>query len=327
MCVTSSPSILSNTKITVAVDVTDSSYHHLVYGNKAVSRGAKKLHKRSVLTLTNDGLVETENEVKSSKNSLIIPIPTTESIIFIDTKSYGNELNKVFEFYENCLQGGKSRPTEVMRSVETVIVGLYTYVHGNSEDILEIAERGEIEVSEELANFYKTNYKGWKLVLCIWEDGIDTSCDPCHIKYKADLFPTDLFIYLMDAHDGNAPKNENVRRDQKVLVSIPGRKSGFSVFVPEGGKALLNIGQKINCSWDLLTKLPLSGDLYYLALNSKFLNNGNLPNGDMWINLTADKKFTTHQLIFTDNNLSENCLDGCTFVFTPPSDENKIKYV
>lgn len=294
MCVSSGKSQMELTKILVAVEEKSNKiFHHLVYGNLASA---------------------------DNKTALLIPIPTTENIEFLDSRPYGEEIFDLFTYYDSCLKADThTRGVGFENKGITVTnVGNYSYTHGHVSHIAEMGKMAGIKITDELEKFYTETYKDWILVFAMWEGAVDNKHEPIHIKYEPNLYPSDLFIYLMDGHDGRAPQSNQVHRDHQILVSIRGKLSGTESLLMKLGKEKFK--NKKPYSDNLKKAIGLSESLYPIWFD-RIYQNGISPNGDLWLNLNVTFENTIHDMVLGGNN----CNDGSTILFTP-TEGNKIQY-
>lgn len=253
MCVTTGDAHLKKT--VEYAGIMENGNHYLIYGNIA------------------------ESKIKD-KNAMPIPIPTSdiESILLHDTRKYGKELNQIADSFIPRSRG-ITRSGNTRGMYKTIKNGNYTSFVGHISHIGEICRNENVKISDELMDFYVRNYEGWSIVVCTWNGDIDAKNEPIHIEYNPNLFPNDLFMYMMDGHDGQKPKNEIRDLDHILLYSIPNAKSGQR--------------NKMNYSETLLNKIPnLNQDLYYIILDNQD------DNGDLWLNLKGtQKEFSLIELI------------------------------
>jgi hypothetical protein len=281
MCVTSAASLMKRTK--EFAGTLPNGNHFLTYANKAES------------------LVE-------GLNSMPIPIPTKnyKSIILHDSRAYGKELNDIAENFE---VRDKSVSKGVLRSgtIEIQYVGNYAMVTGHISSIFEMCEVAGVEISESLGKFYIENYEGWSLVLPCWKGIVDVKNEPIHIEYPADIYPNDLYIYMMDGHDGQIPKNVERDTEHIICISLPDHKSGITdwnnkpFILPEFSSELLSVIPNLN------------RELFGYHINY------DCPNGDLWINIKNPE--------YTLKDKFEKTLDNkdyTKFLFTPSKENSNF---
>ena len=163
MCIVSAEARLSKTKI-MSMEL-DSGRHMLSYANKV-------------------------DNISGKPNSMILAVPgKLKSKWFHDTSEYSDFLKDIEKqagiSYDESMGeyylGMKSKGMR-NRGFESFSVGMYDIMitddidniygfnegpgQGNSNDLLKIENRPEI--SEELLEFFRTQYKGWGFVVCVF---------------------------------------------------------------------------------------------------------------------------------------------------------------
>jgi hypothetical protein len=211
MCVTSARAHLSNTKI---LSVKLGEKHLLAYGNAAQNFSGRP-------------------------NSMILPVPgTMTKEDFHDTTPYGTWLTKMADVFtprSRTLGGdslrGASKGIERGRSVERFKVGMYEVFlahpevdrpmsgktrivdrmvgklgHPVQEALKALPERRRPLVQTDLLEFFDQRYRGWSLVVCVFEGEQAIDAQPIMFTYKPlPAWKDKLFFPAVDSHSGHAP--------------------------------------------------------------------------------------------------------------------------
>ena len=217
MCIVSAEARLSKTKI-MSMEL-DSGRHMLSYANKV-------------------------DNISGKPNSMILAVPgKLKSKWFHDTSEYSDFLkdieNQAGISYDESMGeyylGMKSKGMR-NRGFESFSVGMYDIMitddidniygfnegpgQGNSNDLLKIENRPEI--SEELLEFFRTQYKGWSFVVCVFDGRKTMESQPIAFEYE----PFDnnwLYFPTMDCHTGGAPDlNEKITMEHSLIYEYPG---------------------------------------------------------------------------------------------------------
>jgi len=248
-----------------------------------ITSAEAKLSKTRILSLPLDNgrhLLSYSNKVKNlsgKPNSMILPVPGE---LNQDWFSVTTEYNKFLEEIENqayrkehLTRGLKSKG---MLSIEEFEVGFYKVITTNSIDALReklntLNEAQRPEISDELLDFFKNNYKGWNFVVCIFAETKEMESQPIMFEYKPFHYEW-IYYPMMDSHTGEAPNlNEDVRVDHTLILEHTGLKEG-------------NI-RSVKFSQDVPEKLR----------RRKFVSTkwkGRMKNGDMYININLLKEKT-----------------------------------
>lgn len=242
MCMVSAEARLTKTKIlSMALD---NGRHLLAYTNKAKNLSGKV-------------------------NSMILPIPgTLEKEWFYNTTEYNNFLDNIHKQAEVSRFRSAGVSKGLSRSFEQFEVGFYKIVTTNDIDMLRehlsgLHESQRPDISDELLNFFKTQYKGWSFVVCIFSGDKEMDAQPIMFEYKPFSYDT-IYYPTMDSHTGGAPDlNEDVDMDHTIIVD----HIGLEKFVPN-----VNFSQEVP---EILKRRKFVA----LKFKSKFKN------GDMYLSL------------------------------------------
>lgn len=243
MCIVSAQAKLSKTKIlSMALD---NGNHYLAYGNKAQNLSGKQ-------------------------NSMILAIPgELRREWFENTKDY----NKFLLDIENQAEISFTLSLGVRsKGIERFTIGMYTVlITDDIEELFKVNHDPNVDlnlISEELKSFFKTHYKGWSFVICVFDGSETMDSQPIAFQYK----PFDynwLYFPTMDSHTGGAPDlKEMVEMDHTLMYEYPGlldrvvQNVKFRQEVPE----LLKRRNYVSTKWDTLFE---NGDMY---LNLEELN-------------------------------------------------------
>ncbi len=238
-----------------------------------------KLTKTKILSMALDNgrhLLSYANEAKNlsgKTNSMILPIPgKVDKKWFYDTTEYKDFLGDIHKQADVELNmylsaGSKSRGI----SFDEFEVGFYKVVTTNDVDTLvEILGVYGPEISSELMEFFKTQYKGWSFVCCIFDGDKKMDAQPIMFEYEPFEYNY-VYFPMMDSHTGGAPSlNSNVQVDHTLITEYPGvsenmiGKVKFSQEVPE----ILKRRKFVSTKWK---QEMINGDMYIDIgeLNSK----------------------------------------------------------
>jgi len=244
-----------------------------------------KLSKTRILSLPLDNgrhLLSYSNKVENTSgkvNSMILPIPGE---LNQDWFSVTTEYNKFLEEIEEQAyteeyrsRGVKSKSVEYL-SFEEFEVGFYKVITTNDIEALRerlstLDARQRPEISDELLNFFKTNYEGWSFVVCIFSGDKEMEAQPIMFEYKPFHYEW-IYYPMMDSHTGGAPNlNEDVSVDHTLIIEHIGLKEGET------------------------TKVKFSQDVPEKLRRRKFVSTkwkGRMKNGDMYININLLKEKT-----------------------------------
>lgn len=201
MCVTLTSAHLSNTLIyAAAVEHQGSLAHVLAYQNQAAS---------------------------DSPNAMILPIPTNEELgesNIIDTQKarwFLKDMAAPAVMYRGGTKGGRDLVLGSSSYVKVFDSGSYTVVIASDataipEALERVAEnRRPIINNPGFFEEYGKLYPGWPIAVCCWSGKIEA--EPLLMWYRP-KFPEEVFFPTVDAHDGSAPRNQEVKRDHTLIL-------------------------------------------------------------------------------------------------------------
>lgn len=171
-------------------------------------------------------LIAYSNDVQNlsnRKNSMIFAVPGDISQKdFYDTTKYADFLEelsaKAQDLYAS--KGIKSRGS-TLNAIESFKLGIYDIKLGKTKDLIDyIANSSGLSISQSLLNFYIEKYPNDTLVMCEFDNDKKSSAQPIMFKYTPFNYDV-LYFPMMDAHDGNAPKDKSVDRDHTVIWHHP----------------------------------------------------------------------------------------------------------
>lgn len=233
-----------------------------------------KLTKTKIMSMAIDNgrhLIAYSNKAKNTSgrvNSMILPIPgKLDKSWFYDTTSYNDFLDDIrkqstIEMYLSL--GMRSKGID--RSFESFEVGFYKIVTTNDIDSLKehlstLDDSQRPEISDELLDFFKSHYKGWSFVVCIFSGNKEMDAQPIMFEYEPFDYNT-VYFPTMDSHTGGAPDlTEKVKMDHTIILNHSGLneskvpKLKFSQDVPEILKRRKFVAYKYKESL-------INGDLY-----------------------------------------------------------------
>lgn len=207
MCISLRASHMAQTKIFVSsVRMPDGDIEHVLgYSNKASTTGA---------------------------NAMVLPIPALElpeKSNFYDMRGEGTT------FFEAYFEKHKPRYRSVSKNrrdmsfgkgYDIVETGSYTVIVADSANNIQRALRGGSipshkipkEFPREIISGMESYYKGWPILVCLFEG--DINAEPILVRYKP-MRPDFRFIPMMDSHDGKSfTPGAPVNRDHSILVGI-----------------------------------------------------------------------------------------------------------
>jgi len=253
MCITSAEALLSGTRI---------------YAGEARRRG-QLVH-----------VLAYQNSAKSlvrGPNAMILPLPAAvmpgrDNVL--DTRGYKDFLKSICNatMDPNAPRAASARGIAGKGMADVFNVGSYTVVLASSaaqvpEALTRVPPEKRPAINEEVLSSFTANYPGWPLAVCCWDGSIEA--EPLLWWYEP-ISTEVLFAPGLDAHDGKAPRKQQVKVDAIVCFGSTLRPVGETPVtyrdVPE----------------DVAQFLPPS------AVGEKIT--GAMPNGDYWYptqNLTA----------------------------------------
>jgi hypothetical protein len=186
MCVSSNPSVMSNTRLYAGEAEVEGKYAHvLAYQNKAQTRGP---------------------------NAMILPLPARGDLgpkNMLDTREYRGFLDDISEATRHVTRGSRSMKSSygIAQRAQVFDVGSYTVVLAKSPDevpeaLALVPEAKRPTISQEMLDSFAQNYPSWPLAVCCWDGTIDA--EPLLWWYEPRV-PEVLFAPALDAHDGRAP--------------------------------------------------------------------------------------------------------------------------
>lgn len=217
-------------------------------------------------------LLSYSNKVKNlsgKPNSMILPIPgKVDKDWFYNTTEYNKFMNDIerdtnTHLYRSAGILSKSKSL----SFDEFELGFYKVITSNDIDrlkyrLLEFDESQRPEISEELLNFFKSNYEGWSFVVCIFSGNKEMEAQPIMFEYEPFEYNW-IYFPTMDSHTGGAPDlNEDVRMDHALILDQRGLDESkvsavkFSQELPEILKRRKYVTHQLKLA------LP-NGDIYY----------------------------------------------------------------
>jgi len=264
MCITSASARLSNTKI-LSMEL-NSGRHILSYSNKV------------------------EN-ISGRPNSMILAVPgKLKEKWFHDTSKYPDFLKDIekkaaITFDESLgnmslsmKRGARSKGFSRFNlgMYDVMITDDIDNIYGEGNDLFKVEARPEI--SEELLKFFRTQYKGWSFVICVFSGRESMDSQPITFEYE----PFDnnwLYFPTMDCHTGEAP---SLKKSVKMEHSLMYEYTGLANRIVNDMKFTQKVPQKFLRRNYVSTKW---GD--------------NMVNGDMYLHLpTLYKRTTKHELCY-----------------------------
>lgn len=257
MCIVSAEAKLSSTRI-LSMPV-GKGRHVLAYSNKAKNMSGKT-------------------------NAMILPVPgKLKQKWFKDTTKYNKFLEDIErDAYINMYRskGIKERGMKksASRGFEQFSVGMYDVmitddidnIYGVEYDALKPEKRPEI--SEELLNFFRTQYAGWSFVICMFDGAKEMESQPVMFEYKPFDYNT-IYFPTMDCHTGGAPDlKADVKMDHTLMFDYPGLEGKW---VP-----------KVKFKQEIPEKLKRRS-----FISTKWKNK--MKNGDMYMNVSNLEKVSS----------------------------------
>jgi hypothetical protein len=207
MCITVNEAKLSKTKI-LSLPI-DNGRHFIAYSNKVINTSGKP-------------------------NAMILPIPgNTKPEWFHNTEKYKGFIDEIIDKcqmkkYEGWEERGfLSKGLSDELSFETFELGMYTVglakdFSGIREFIDQLPEEKRPEISEELKEFFETQYAGWSFAVCVF--GSDKAIDAQPIAFEYEPFAYNLIYFpTVDSHNGKAPNlNDFVDVDHTFIYEHTG---------------------------------------------------------------------------------------------------------
>ena len=208
MCITLEPAKLSKTKILSFRK--DDGNHILAYANKVKNTSGKP-------------------------NAMILPVPgTLSSGMFYNTKDYNNFLDDIEKAITPRTRG-LSMTKGISIGVEDFTLGMYRIlisknIYSIKEVLDSMGDDERPELSEDMYNFFATNYDSWSFVICCFQGDKEISAQPIMFEYVP-FDPNILYFPGVDAHNGNAPVlGENVDVDHTLMtVDLYAYRSNYKV--------------------------------------------------------------------------------------------------
>lgn len=220
-------------------------------------------------------LLSYSNKVKNlsgKPNSMILPVPGE---LNQDWFSVTTEYNKFLEEIEKQAYTEQYRSrglkSKSMSRLEEFEVGFYKVITTNDIDALKeklssLNEAQRPEISDELLDFFKSNYRGWNFVVCIFAENNEMESQPIMFEYKPFHYDW-VYFPMMDSHTGGAPNlNEEVPVDHTLIIEHVGLKE------------------------ERTSKVKFSQDVPETLKRRKFVSTkwkGRMKNGDMYINIKS----------------------------------------
>lgn len=194
MCITVNEAELSNTKI-LSLPL-NNGRHFIAYSNKAVNTSGKP-------------------------NAMILPIPgATKPEWFHNTEQYKDFIDEIIDKcqmkkYEGWEERGfLSKGLDGELSFETFTLGMYTVglakdFSGIREFLDQLSEDKRPVVSEELKNFFETQYAGWAFAVCVFDSGKAIDAQPIAFEYEPFAYNL-IYFPTVDSHNGKAPNLDDL---------------------------------------------------------------------------------------------------------------------
>jgi len=209
------------------------------------------LSKTKILSLpipNGNHFIAYSNSVKNlsgKPNAMILAIPgKTQPSWFHNTEKYKDFLTEITE--KATMNNWLGILSKGMRSAKSLSfeqfeLGMYTIgladsFEGAEEFINSLSDNKKPEVSEELKNFFKTEYTGWSFAVCCFDSTKAIDAQPIAFEYTP--FNEDfLYFPSLDAHDGGAPNlREQVRTDHTIIFEHTGRMDKNKTYYMESVK-------------------------------------------------------------------------------------------
>lgn len=232
-----------------------------------------KLSKTRILSMALDNgrhLLSYSNKVQNlsgQRNSMILAIPgEVKEELFYNTTDYNKFLGDIEDQAYLSLENSKGiyyRGSLGMRSksFNRFEVGMYDII--TTKDLNDVVE--EVEITEDLMNFFHSHYKDWTFVVCMFSGEKEMDAQPIMFEYEP-MYPQWLYFPTMDSHDGQAPDMIHpVDMDHSLMYEYPGLRDRvvhnmkFTQEVPE----ILKRRNYVSTKWDdKETEKQLNGDMY-----------------------------------------------------------------
>lgn len=248
MCISSGESEMTKTRIYAGETMRNGKLHHvLAYQNNAenLSNGVNAM----ILPVPAVGELNEQNLVDVTKFSDILKDmeelmkPRRRGM----TKSLGDD---------DIIFGAAAGFSNLMK------IGSYDVAAGSSmpnalKALAKLPAEKRPKISVGLLSTMSSMYKNWAFAICCWDGQIEA--EPLVFVYEP-MFPEKLFAPALDAHDGNAPKNQRVRRDHSIMF----------------GSTIKDIGEYTNFA------LRTEAKLLFASNYAGFITSAITQNGDYW---------------------------------------------
>ena len=207
MCITVNKAALSSTKI---MSLTlDNGRQFIAYSNKV-------------------------DNLSGEPNSMILPIPgVLKQEWFHNTEKYNDFMDDIIDnTTDEDYTGIRSRGLKgkfLELSYDSFSVGMYKIgiaasYEGIQQYIDTLPENERPKISNELSEFFKTQYAGWSFVVCAFAGNKKMESQPIAFEYEP-LGEAFLYFPTMDAHDGGAPNvGEMISVDHTFIYEHTGEQ-------------------------------------------------------------------------------------------------------
>lgn len=197
MCITSAKAKLTGTQI-LSLSIGDKR-HFIAYANKAENTSEKP-------------------------NSMILPIPgKLKAEWFHNTEKYSKFLDRIVS--ATTPQNRGATLSKSLGDFKTFSLGMYKIgiaenYHGINAFINTLPKNERPTISKSLKDFFIEQYANWSFVVCIFPQNKTMDAQPIAFEYEP-FTPGLVYFPTMDAHDGRAPKREDVWVDHVFIYENP----------------------------------------------------------------------------------------------------------
>lgn len=248
MCMSSSPSVMSDTLIYSGEGTFNNKYVHvLAYQNKAFN-------------------------ASKTPNAMILPFPTNQEMNqynIIDTssfKSFLSEIAAATKIQTRALNSGMLGSRSFAKAALIFNSGSYTVVLAHDvkdvqEALTKIPENKRPVITEEFLSGYGAMYPNQPIAVCCWENSV--KAEPLLWWYEPKEKGS-LFVPTMDAHDGNAPNLHDIVNTDHIISlgstiqEVNSSPVYYSSNIPKNIKTLL----PTKVSGGKLTGKLMNGDMW-----------------------------------------------------------------